>query len=321
MKQLTRKQKGLSLIEILITITIAGILIAGMQGLLSLALNAESNTRVRNDSLQQGRFAMQLMLKSVRMTRRLMIPLTENPNTAHSESDRDVLAVTLDPTLDRDKDGWADANNDKDYLDINNNGSRETGEPERIDEDPGGDVTNDAASGILGVDDDGDGNIDEQHTSGGSANEDDDEDGTANEDSWDGIDEDDDKSVDEDPKNQVTNDGKAGIALIDDDFDGTVDEGDENDDDEDGIKDEDWFDPVVYFLNGTTLIQRIPNINPVDGTDFQENPIAENVSSFQVIRLAQGSGRAVLVELTLEITAANGEISSFNTRVAVGSGL
>ncbi len=316
-----KQQHGLSLIELLIAVTLAGILIASMQGLVGQALNTESTVRDRNNSLQQGRFAMQMMIKSIRMTRRLLLPLGENSTTAYSESERDVLAVTLDPTLDRDKDGWADANNDKDYLDINNNSSRDAGEPERIDEDPSGDLTNDGASGIVNIDDDNDGVIDEQHTTGGPSNEDDDEDGAANEDSWNGIDDDGDNTLDEDPKKQMSEDDKAGIALIDDDFDGTVDEGDKNDDDEDGQKDEDWLDAVVYFLNGTTLMQRTPNLNPTNGTDFQENPIAENVTEFKVIRIPQGDGRRVLVDIALEISSNNAEPVNFNTRIGIESGL
>jgi prepilin-type N-terminal cleavage/methylation domain-containing protein len=315
MKQQVNGQNGLSLIELLIAVTIAGFLIAGMQGLVGIALDAESSTRARNDSLQQGRFAMQLMVKSVRMTRRLMIPLSENPNTVYSESDRDVLAVTLDPTLDRNKDGWADANNDKDYLDINNNGSRDSGEPERIDEDLGNDITNDTESGIIGIDDDGDGRIDEDNAS------DDDEDGAVDEDKQDSVDNDADGSIDEDTAKDMNKDNAPGIAGVDDDYDGTVDEGNSDDDDEDGLRDEDWLDPVVYFLNGTTLIQRVPNINPVDGSDYQENPVADNVSSFQVKRFPQGGGRAVLVEIILEITSSDGELVVFNTSVGVGSGL
>jgi len=313
------KQRGLSLIEILISITLAGILIAGMQGLISTALNAESTTRSRNNSLQQGRFAMQLMVKSIRMTQRLMIPLGENPNTIYSESERDVLAVTLDPTLDRDNDGWADANNDKDYLDINNNGSRDTGEPERIDEDVYFYNTNNFSPGIIGIDDNGDGIAD--NSAATTAHHDNDEDGVSGEDPLNGIDDDNDGSIDEDFNEDMNDDTAAGILGVDDDFDGGIDEGLAGDDDEDGTRNEDWFDVEVYFLNGTTLMQRIPNIDSSDGTDYQENPVAENVSLFRAIRIPQGGGRAVLVDLTLEITSVIGDTVSFNTRVGVGSGL
>jgi len=315
MKLHVNQQNGLSLIELLIAVTIAGFLIAGMQGLVGMALDAESSTRARNDSLQQGRFAMQMMVKSVRMTQRLMIPLAENPSTVYFESERDVLAVTLDPTLDRNKDGWADANNDKDYLDINNNGSRDVGEPERIDEDLGEDTTNDVQAGIIGIDDDADGSVDEGNTP------DDDEDGAVDEDNLDSVDNDADGSIDEDTAKDMNIDNAPGAIGVDDDYDGTVDEGNSDDDDEDGLRDEDWLDPVVYFLSGTTLMQRVPNINPVDGTDFQENPIAENVTIFKVIRIPQGGGRRVLVSISLEITPVNGEPVTFLTSVGVGSGL
>ncbi len=309
-----KQQIGLSLIEILLAVTLAGILIASMQGLVSLALNAESSTRARNDSLQQGRFAMQMMVNSVRMTRRLMIPLSENTNTVYSESERKVLAVTMDPTLDRDKDGWSDANNDKDYLDMNNNGSQNDGEPERVDEDPGGDLTNDDAAGIIGIDDNGDGTVDN-----GQGAKDDDEDGNKDEDPVNGTDDDviKDGAIDEDSADDIQSDNKPGLLGVDDDLDGSIDEGHRRDDDEDGNKDEDWLDPVVYFLNDKTLMQRVPNINPADGTDYQENPIAENVTLFQIIRIPQGDGRAVLVKITLKI----GELDSFVTSVSVGSGL
>jgi len=301
-------------------VTLAAILLLGLSDVVGTALRAEQESRLQNDTLQQARFAMQQMVNAVSKTRRLMIPLGENPATAWKESERNVLAVTLDPTLDRDKDGWADANNDKDYLDVNNNGSRDAGEPERIDEDPGGDVTNDAAPGIVGIDDDGDGVVDEQHTGGGPLNEDDDEDGVANEDGWDGLDNDADNSLDEDPEKDMTGDGLPGKGLVDDDLDGTIDEGDKNDDDEDGVVDEDWLDPVVYYLNGTTLMERMPNINPSSGADYTAYPIAENVSQFLVRRIPGNNG-STLVEITLTLSPPNARPVTLTTRVNVGSGL
>lgn len=315
------KQQGVTLLELLMAVAISALLIAGIQGLIGTAFNAENNTRTQNDNVQQARFAMQAMVNAVTGTQRLLIPLGENTTTAWSESVRDVLAVTLDPRIDRDKDGWADANNDKDFLDINQNSTRDANEPERIDEDPPGDLTNDLKAGIIGIDDDNDGSIDEEHTGSGPVGDDDDEDGTANEDQWNGLDDDGDNTFDEDPKKQMTDDGLAGVALVDDDLDGTVDEGDKNDDDEDGLIDEDWLDPVVFFLNGTTLMQRIPNINPVDGTDYTEYPIADNVTQLQVERLIGSDGTTLLVDISLQISPANMEPINLNTRVRVGAGL
>ena len=308
-------QKGLSLLEVLIAVAIAALLIAAISGVVGSALNAQRNASVQNDTLQQARFAMQRMVNAVSKSRRLMIPLGENTVTAWKESERNVLAVTLDPTLDRDKDGWADANNDKDFLDVNKSGARNTGEPERIDEDIGKDNTNDGQAGITGIDDNGNGTVD-----GGTQNNND-EDSQDFEDPINGIDDDGDGSIDEDINNDMSGDGQPGITGIDDDFDGSIDEGPKDDDDEDGVVSEDWLDPVVYFLNGSTLMERLPNINPASGTDYTEYPIADNVSQFLVTRITGGNGSTALVDISLTLTPPNAEPVTLTTRIGAGSGL
>jgi prepilin-type N-terminal cleavage/methylation domain-containing protein len=308
-------QQGLSLLELLISLAIAGLLIAAISGVVGTALNAQRGTQVKNDTLQQARFAMQRMVNAVSKTRYLMIPLGENPSTAWSESQRNVLAVTLDPTLDRDKDGWADANNDKDFLDVNNNGAKNVGEPERIDEDTAADNTNDANAGIAGIDDGGNGVVDD-----GSANNND-EDSSDFEDGINGIDDDVDGSIDEDNNIDMNGDGQPGITGVDDDFDGSIDEGKKDDDDEDGVISEDWRDPVVYFLNGTTLMERMPNINPASGADYTEYPIADNVSQLLVKRVMGGNGTTALVDISLTLSPPGADPVTLNTRIGVGSGL
>ncbi|MDO7597660.1 MAG: hypothetical protein MUQ51_02125 [Pseudomonadota bacterium] len=306
------------MVELLIVVVISVILMAGMQSLIGTTLKIEADMSERNDSLQQARFAMQTMVVAVSGTQRLLIPLAENPSTPWSESVRDVLAVTLGPQIDRNQDGWADANNDKDYLDINNNGARDVGEPERINEDLDDDNTNDGRPGIINIDDDGDGLIDE-----GSSN-DDDEDDQQNEDPQDGIDNDGDGSIDEDASNDLSNDRMPGNLGVDDDLDGLIDEGGSwrrADDDEDSARDEDWLDPIVFYLNGTTLMQRIPNIDPADGADYSEYPIAENVTQLQIERLLGNDGVTVLVDITLQISPSTIEAMLFNTRVRVGARL
>jgi prepilin-type N-terminal cleavage/methylation domain-containing protein len=309
------RQKAFTLLEILVSLSIAAFVIAGTSGLINTALQAEQKTRTQNNALQQARFAMQRMTHAVSRAQRLQIPLGENTATTWSESLRNVLAVSLDPALDRDKDGWADANNDKDFLDVNNNGMRDLGEPERIDEDIDIDNNNDSAKGIKGIDDNGDGTVD-----GGTAN-DNDEDGSNIEDSINDIDDDEDGSIDEDIDNDMSGDGKAGISSVDDDYDGTVDEGKEDDDDEDGQTSEDWLDQQVFFLKGSTLMERLPNIDPADGADYSEYPIADNVSQLRVERLTGGNVSTILVDISLTITPVNGVPVSLNTRVAVGSAL
>jgi prepilin-type N-terminal cleavage/methylation domain-containing protein len=312
-------QKGLTLLEILISVAIASILILAISGFINAALNARQSTHMQNDTLQQARFAMQRMARAVSKSRQLRIPLGENTTTAWSESVRNVLAVSLDPTLDRNKDGWADANNDKDYLDANKSGSRDAGEPERIDEDFDLDSNSDGKPGIMNIDDDGDGVVDEGN--GAMARHDDDEDGQVDEDVINGLDDDSDGAIDEDPFTDMNGDGKAGVISVDDDFDGTIDEGNQDDDDEDNLVIEDWADEQVFYLSGTTLMERLPNINAANGSAYTEYAIAENVSQFRVERLLGGNGSTMLVDIALTLSPSGGEPVSLNTRVGVGSGL
>lgn len=312
-------QTGLTFLEILISVAIASLLIAGISGFINTALTAGQTTHIHNDSLQQARFALRRMTRAASKSRELRIPLAENATTAWSESVRNVLAVALDLTLDRDKDGWADANNDKDFLDANKSGTRDAGEPERIDEDWDLDSNSDGKPGIMNIDDNGDGTVDEGV--GAMARHDDDEDGNADEDPINGLDDDNDGAIDEDPHTDMNGDTKAGIIAIDDDFDGSIDEGDSNDDDEDGSVIEDWADEHVFFLNGTTLMERLPDINAADGADYTEYPIAENVSQFRVERLLGANGSTVLVDLTLTLSPPGGVPVTLNTRVGMGSGL
>ena len=316
----TVSERGFTLIELLASLAIAALLAVAMTGLVNTVLETSTDTSTQNDALRDSRFAMQRMVAAVLGTERLMLPLADNPNTNWRENVRAqtvpasapegdstlataVLAVTLDPTLDVNRDDIMDADNDGDG---------------RVDEDTAADNTNDGAAGITDIDDDGDGAVDE------SDQEDDDEDedqtGNKDEDWIDGIDNDGDGAVDEDFPDDSNFDNLPGIAGFDDDADGAIDEGDQMDDDEDDTKDEDWFDPVVFFLSGSTLIERRPDLDANDGKDYTEYPIAVNVSRFRVERIPGTGKRAVLVDITLEVTPPNGEPISLNTRIRAGGG-
>jgi len=315
------KQSGFTLIELLVSLAIAALLLTAMTGLVNTALESRTDTRIRGDAMQDARFAMQRMVTAVLATERLLLPLADNPNTNWRENLREqtvpasapegdstlataVLAVTLGPDVDFDADGFADGDNDKDG---------------RVDEDARNDNTNDTVPGIIGIDDDGDGLVDE--TPGSATSADNDEDGMDVEDSMDGNDDDGDGAIDEDMHQDMNKDGAPGILNFDDDGDGTVDEGNDDDDDEDGLRNEDWFDAVVFFLNGSTLLERRPNLNPSDGTDFSEHVIAENVTRFRVERIPDTGRRAVLIDLTLELARPDGELVSLNTRLRAGGAL
>jgi hypothetical protein len=294
------------LLEAVLALAIAALLFGALAGVTGQSLQALNLVREHAALNEDARFAMERMVTAVSDTSRLLLPLAENPATPHSEAVRDVLAVALPPALDRDQDGFADADNDRDG---------------RVDEDPPSDVTRDGANGIVGIDDDGDGAVDEGGTDPDGNYSDDDEDGSFDEDPVNGIDDDGDGSVGEDPGGDSNGDGQPGVAGVDDDADGSTDEGSQTDDDEDGSNNDDAVETVAFFLSGTTLVERLPNLDPADGLDFTERPIAENVSLFRVERLAPSpNDRAVLVDITLQLAAASGETVDLQTRVRAGGG-
>ena len=323
----SRRQQGVTLIELLIALVLATILFSGLNGVVGQALDIHDSVREKNDLTRQARFAMQRMEQAVSNTRLLLLPLNDKPASNWLENVREetvppttptddstkytaVLAVTLPAYQDLDGDGFPDADDDRDG---------------RIDEDLPNDRNYDFAPGIYLIDDDGDGSVDENP----SFSWDDDEvNAVVNEDPIDGIDNDGDNNVDEDPASDNNADGCPGICGVDDDGDGTVDEGNADDDDEDGGEFDDWYNPVVFYLNSGVLMQRTPvpwdenASGTVTGVDFIVQPLAENVTRFRVERLPLNGGRHVLVDLTLELTSpVTGEKVSLQTRVRAGGAL
>jgi prepilin-type N-terminal cleavage/methylation domain-containing protein len=318
--------KGFSLIELLAAIVITALLLAAMHNVINPTLEANQAIQLKNNTIQAARFTMDKMVRAVSRSPNLLIPYNEKSTTAFPDNIREqtnpasppppgsslataVLALTQDPAIDLDGNGVADVDNDADG---------------KIDEDFPGDMTNDAKPGIRGIDDDGDGQTDE----GFFADQDDDEVlNASNEDPVDGVDNDGDNNIDEDPPADMNNDGAPGIAGVDDDGDGVIDEGSNDDDDEDGLNNEDWVDPVVFYMQGGAIIERTPvpwdenASGSVTGEDYVETVLAENVSRFRVERITQGSNRNTTVELTLEITPPDGEMFSLTTRVRVGGAL
>jgi len=301
------KNQGFTLVEVLITMAIAALVMIGLSRVVGQALHIHDTSLERQELTRQAQFAMVRMTRAMRGTTRLLLPLDENPATAWSESVRDVLAVTLDPAIDLDRDGTADADNDGDGL---------------VDEDLPADNNNDGAPGMVGIDDNGDGTTDVSSAPMRPV-EDDDEDNLENEEFLDSLDNDSDGSLGEDYGQDMNHDNRPGVAGIDDDGDGSIDEGHLADDDEDGSNNEDWFDPVVFFLSGTTLMERTPvtwdenNDTKIDGLDFVENPLADNVSEFRVERIAKGGKKSTLVDITLTLDT-GAESFTLRTRTRVG---
>ena len=283
-----RPCRGFTLVEVLAAVAIAAVLLGGLVGVVRTSLASVEDSRARNATARTAEFAMDRMVRAVRGATVLLIPLGEDPDTGNSESviEPGMLAVNLDPGLDRDLDGIADADNDGDG---------------RIDEDLPGDSTNDGRAGVRGLDDDNSGITDVSF----AGSRDDDETGFArDEDPINGVDDDDDGTVDEDPPADMNGDGAPGIASVDDDGDGSVDEGDVEDDDEDGTSNEDWYDVVAYFVSGSDLVERHPDPDPVDGSDYTERVIASPVVRFRVERLPGEGLRSTVVDLLIEVGTA-----------------
>lgn len=326
MTDYVQKVKGYTLIELLLAVVLASILMLGLSGVTNLATQTYIAVGEKNKLTRQARFAMQRMVQAVSNTRLLLLPFNDVSSTNWLENVREetvppttpsddstkytaVLAVTLPLYSNLDGDGFPDADDDKDG---------------KVDEDLPNDRNYDSAPGIYLIDDDGDGSVDE------STSDDDDDEGNSiiNEDPIDGIDNDGDNNVDEDPSSDMNGDGCPGVCGVDDDGDGIVDEGSADDDDESGSSDDDWYNPVVFYLENGTLKERTPvpwdknGTGGITGQDYITSDIAENVSHFRVERIPAGNSRTQIVDLTLALTSSvSGETVSLHTQVRVGGGL
>ena len=322
-----RPLRGFTLLELLIALTLSGLLVAAMTGLVSNTLGSDEIVQERNQLQQDARFAMERMVRTISHSPRLLLPSNDNPNTNWPEHIREqtvpasppignstfataVLAVTLPEYVDLDADGYPDADDDRDG---------------QIDEDLPNDIHHDFEPGIMLIDDDGDGNVDE-----GSGWAEDDEDGIENEDPIDGIDNDGDGAIDEDPPSDINDDGCPGLCGVDDDGDGNIDEGGAENDDEANSEFEDAYDPVVFYLDGDTLMERMPvpwnedgnssPDGPNDGRDVVASPIAENVTRLRFEKADTAAG-GPLILIDLELTGETGAAVSLSARVRLGGAL
>jgi prepilin-type N-terminal cleavage/methylation domain-containing protein len=243
-----RNNTGYSLIELLIALSILVTVSATVSLILTGTLRSQRASAQHDELVQTARLAMERMVVHIRRANRILIPLVSNPT-------RSVLA--LGGFVDNDGDG-------------------------RYDEDPPADRTADGAAGIVGIDDDGDGSVDE-----GLA-DDDDEDGVVDEDPINGIDDDDDGAIDEDPPGHGNEDSQGG-------------------------PNEDPIEPVVYYLDTTTgtLRERFP----LNSTTSVTTDLAEQVEAFQVQRLVGANG-VTLINILLRLKDTSGNVVELQTQAS-----
>lgn len=144
---MTRHQRGVALAELLVAAAIAALLMATLAGVLDGVRQTDTQLAGRALLQRDARLALARMANMVEGSLRLLVPLETTSATGG------VLAVALPPGLDRNGDGFADADNDHNGI---------------PDDDLPADATRDGAAGIKGIDDDGDGSIDD----GGSTDND-----------------------------------------------------------------------------------------------------------------------------------------------------
>ena len=322
-----RTRGGFSLVEVLLSLAVGSMLIIGLAGVSSLALGAVETVSEQERLTREASFALDQMVWMVSRSPSLLLPLHDEPDSDWPENIREqtepasppigsstkataVLAVLVPISQDLDGDGFSDADEDRDGL---------------VDEDTGGDRQLDFASGIHGVDDDGDGEVDEGSAFAWYS---DDESSTNDDDPINGLDDDDDANLDEDPPEDMNADGCPGICGVDDDRDGQVDEGSNRDDDEDGASNEEWINPVVFFMKQGKLWQRTPvpwdpdGLGNINGRNSVEQVIADHVTRFRVERLPIPDDDPQAVDLTLELMGPqSGERVSLQVRVTVGEAL
>jgi prepilin-type N-terminal cleavage/methylation domain-containing protein len=261
-EKIIKSDRGLTLLELLLSITIISLIAVAFVQLVAGSLDSWNHNQGKEDLLNTARLAMERMVKGVRTTTWVMMPLmisdpTDPGYPTSSYYPRDILAVS--GMIDQDGDG-------------------------RADEDTYKDINWDNKSGLQGIDDNNDGNIDN------GVGQDDDEDGTTNEDPVDGIDNDGDGRVDEDP-------GSPFYSSADDD-------------DGDGAWDEDVFDPVIYSLNGTTLNERHEEY----GWILDDYVIAENVAEFKVLRRRVNGN--TLIDIYLRMDNGKDSVALSTTTIA-----
>lgn len=277
----TTKEKGFTLVEMLLAVTIMGIIAGATMPLLSAILNAHASVSARSSLYQEGMLIMERITSGLRKTTVVAVP------NGHSTT-RDILAFSRL------------VNSDNDFY---------FGDPllPRIDEDPGN-YYSVGSYGIKGVDEDDDGQVDEGDV------RDEDEDGLIDEDLLDGLDNDGDGTIDEEVNTDYLGNGVSGIFGIDDNGDGTVDGELFEDDDEDGTIDEEEILFVVYVYNSST--NTLTEIH-TDASTGINSPAPQVVLSTRVTQFEAIHQSPARIRIKLELTGEDGKDLKLDEKVYV----
>ena len=277
-------QNGLTLVELLVTIAIVGIIAGAAIPLLSASLDANNQGTSRSRLYHEGLLAMERMTTNARNTTYVQIPNNHSPT-------RNMLAVANM------------VNEDNDFY---------FGDPlfPRVDEDYAESFMW-TGWGIEGLDDDGDGIIDEGFW------RDDDEDGVYDEEILDGQDNDGDGNIDEDLGVDSTQDGATGIQGMDDDGDGGIDESFPPnplaDGDEDGSKDEEYVTFFLYTHDSATntLREIVPSHDNGVYIPVYTKILSTHVTGFTTTYYPPDATNHPRISISLTLTGDDGESVQF----------
>ena len=92
-----KAQRGFTLIELVITTVIGVLVIAGLNGVVRTTLETQAVLEERIELMQQADFAIQRIVSTVSNSRRLLLPLSDNPNTNWPEHIREQTVPPSPP--------------------------------------------------------------------------------------------------------------------------------------------------------------------------------------------------------------------------------
>jgi prepilin-type N-terminal cleavage/methylation domain-containing protein len=122
-------RRGFTYVEMMLALAIAALLIAGLSGVVSQALQSQDAVSETNKLTREARFAMRQMVDNTSRSRKLLLPQRDKAASNWPENIREqtippsapiggsllasaVLAITLPTDFDLDGNGIADADND-----------------------------------------------------------------------------------------------------------------------------------------------------------------------------------------------------------------
>ncbi|MDP2752683.1 MAG: prepilin-type N-terminal cleavage/methylation domain-containing protein [Rhodocyclaceae bacterium] len=160
------KVRGFTLLELLLVLAMGSGLLLGVAYMLNLGMTAHRSGTAEAEARQSLEFAMEHIGRALRETQDVLIPNTSMLNRNNTDPTKNALAVSLSPVLDANADDFMDADDNREgVLDEEVRKFVTLSSPQyplRTDNDLPADATNDNRSGIRGVDDDGDGLVDEE---------------------------------------------------------------------------------------------------------------------------------------------------------------